>query len=357
MNTITNIKTVRDINAGMHLRDYIINGIKSQSLKPGESLYSTQKLSAMFEISLGTAQKVLKQLGNEGYLLRESRKKTLVAAQPSQSLKKYKFDKIGIATSSMHNPFHHNMIELISEKSLEQDVKLYMGQGSKELDFIDKMENMGVSAYIHIPYFIDKEVTTWGKLKSKNIKTVVLNDFWNNGGPFNSVQTNEEYGIMEMMSHLISLGHRKIVFLDETDTEPRDKARCAYMRALRRHEIEFDADLVKYVSAYNIRGVSTKLMDDILQLGTAVICIYDYYAMQILDILKEKGLQAGKDLSVAGFDDIHEAEEHELTTIVQPIQKLVNTAFGLLRNTGEIKKMMINPECIFRKSTGPLRNT
>ena len=57
---------------------------------------------------------------------------------------------------------------------------------------------------------------------------------------------------------------------------------------------------------------------DRLDRATAILCTSDVLALGVLDALRVRGLQAGRDVSVTGFDDIPEAEAAGLTTIRQP---------------------------------------
>lgn len=54
---------------------------------------------------------------------------------------------------------------------------------------------------------------------------------------------------------------------------------------------------------------------------TAVVAISDALALGFLHALRTRGLTAGRDLSVVGFDDISGSEAAGLTTVRQPIEE------------------------------------
>jgi DNA-binding LacI/PurR family transcriptional regulator len=94
---------------------------------------------------------------------------------------------------------------------------------------------------------------------------------------------------------------------------------------------------------------------EMLKQGTAAIVMYDLYALQLLNELKRQGVAVGRDFSLAGFDGIHEAEVAGLSTVVQPLEELVNQAFKLLQDRHQelAPKVRVLPSCVFRSSTGP----
>jgi LacI family transcriptional regulator len=101
------------------------------------------------------------------------------------------------------------------------------------------------------------------------------------------------------------------------------------------------------------------MVDNLLRLGTAVVATYDIYAINIINLLKEAGVEVGKDYSVTGFDGIEDAEVCGLTTVEQPVEDLIKNAFRMLdeRLEGEApEKLLIKPKFIIRSSTGKLKS-
>ena len=330
----------------------IIDQINSGTLKPGDALYSTKKMSEIYKVSLVTAHKALKDLTARKYLIRQNGKGTFIAKRETIS----SFTNVGVPVYLQHNPFHVHMIEAISDQALKNKISIVLGQGSNEKQFIDKLTRNNISTMIRFPRDIAEESQIWKLLTKQKIQTVILNDFWLNGGSFSSVRTDEEYGIKKVMDHLISLGHRKIIFLDEDRDEQRIGAFNAYYQSLLVHNISFTPKRIMYVNDY--KRDSEELVKKLLQLGTAVVVTYDLYAIRIMNALKKAGVKIGKDFSVAGFDGIAEAEKEDLTTLEQPIELLVEHAFKILdRKSQDAKpeKVSIKPKLIIRNSTGKLR--
>lgn len=90
---------------------------------------------------------------------------------------------------------------------------------------------------------------------------------------------------------------------------------------------------------------------------TAIIAVSDVIALGVLEAVDARGLVAGRDVSVAGFDDLpHLAEAAGLTTIRQPIRDKGRLAAELLLDPDRQPRRVTLPhELVVRRSTGPAR--
>lgn len=89
---------------------------------------------------------------------------------------------------------------------------------------------------------------------------------------------------------------------------------------------------------------------------TAVIALTDMLALGVLDALAARGLQAGHDVSVVGFDDIPDAASHQLTTVHQSATESGRVAAELLLEPPSdpaSRHVVLPAELIVRASTGP----
>ena len=74
---------------------------------------------------------------------------------------------------------------------------------------------------------------------------------------------------------------------------------------------------------------------------------------------KEKGIPIPGQLSLVGFDDTILAADRSLTTVVQPISELGNSAVDLLIDKIQTRRfqsqrILYNPELIIRETTGKI---
>lgn len=109
----------------------------------------------------------------------------------------------------------------------------------------------------------------------------------------------------DMTNHLIKCGNKKIGVITGAPTSLHTKQRLeGYKKALAEANIPYDESLVvngdwERESGYN---ASKKLMNTTPNCD-AIFCFNDLMAVGVYDLLREKNLTPGKDISVAGFDD------------------------------------------------------
>lgn len=89
---------------------------------------------------------------------------------------------------------------------------------------------------------------------------------------------------------------------------------------------------------------------------TAILAVTDLLALGVLDTVAERGLRAGHDVSVVGFDDIPEAAARGLTTVHQPARDKGRIAGNLLLDPPDDpadRQVVLPTELVVRASTGP----
>jgi LacI family transcriptional regulator len=134
----------------------------------------------------------------------------------------------------------------------------------------------------------------------------------------------------EMTEYLLQIGHRRIGFIVGHPDHGQSHDRLeGYRRALDRHKIDFDADLVRqgqfdYESGYSCAR-------SLLSSGsvpTAIFASNDAMATGVLSAAHELGFEVPRDISVAGFDDSPLARHAcpPLTTVRQPIAEVARLA-------------------------------
>jgi LacI family transcriptional regulator len=164
--------------------------------------------------------------------------------------------------------------------------------------------------------------------------------------------------------YLIGLGHRRIGFITGwMDLDAAQNRLQGHQAALRMHHIAEDPDLIfegtfnqadGYIGGQHLLGLPKP--------PTAVFASNDVMAMGVMDAAREKGLRVPEDLSVAGFDDIHQAAEVHpaLTTVRQPLEKMGRVASQMLLEmlsnpAARTDRIELPTELVIRESCGPVR--
>lgn len=187
------------------------------------------------------------------------------------------------------------------------------------------------------------------------------------------VAINDEKAGRLVGKHLARLGHRTVVVVVAEGSDPETGAQelslddildgtrpvCTYelarIRGLREKLPEVS---IRVVSAgYNTRESGRAAAAhalDVQDRPTAIVALSDVLALGVWDAARERGLAPGRDLSIAGFDDIPDAGFLGITTVHQPIAEKGRLAGRLAMDPDYPERQITLPiELVVRSSTGP----
>jgi LacI family transcriptional regulator len=176
------------------------------------------------------------------------------------------------------------------------------------------------------------------------------------------VAMDETRAAFDMVTHLVSLGHRRIGHIVGHPAHGASGWRLAgYRQGLESGGISFDPLLVvsgEFSFESGVRGARTLL--DIPQPPTAVFAANDDMAAGVITVALERNLRVPEDLSVCGFDDTPMSRHifPALTTVHQPTHDMGRLAtLELLASIQkrEAGSMLRVPYALkLRRSTGPV---
>jgi LacI family transcriptional regulator len=164
------------------------------------------------------------------------------------------------------------------------------------------------------------------------------------------------------VDHLLSLGHRRIGFINGPPTIQQcvDRREGA-LRALTAAGLDASAMVEIEVPALNADGGeagATQLLDG-GPVPTALFCVNDLTALGAMRTLRAHGLEIPHDMAVVGYDDVNFASmlTTPLTSVRQPTHRLGELAADLLlRAAGPdappAQQVQFQPELVVRASSG-----
>ncbi|MBB5325394.1 LacI family transcriptional regulator [Anoxybacillus tepidamans] len=177
------------------------------------------------------------------------------------------------------------------------------------------------------------------------------------------VRVDDFLGGYQAVSHLVSLGHKKIAIMLGNLNRTSDKDRLqAYRQVLQENGLEYDERLVIYTD-YSMEAGKRAAFELLRspQKPTAIFACFDSLAVGVYQAAKEMGLCIPEDLSVVGFDNTILATivDPPLTTVAQPIDEMGRQVVDLIIREIEGEKNMkqrviLPPELIVRHSTKQL---
>jgi LacI family transcriptional regulator len=174
-----------------------------------------------------------------------------------------------------------------------------------------------------------------------------------------SVHVDEERAAFEGVTHLLNLGHRKIVMITGSGFTFGSQRMEGYFKALEAAGIARDSGRVVsvgyYTAEFGMYGMRELRLRD--RDFTAVFTATDELAIGAMRVLRDEGLRVPGDVSVVGFDDIEISNYFipRLTTIHQPIIEIgEQAALSLHRRINgdnSSSEILIPHKLIIREST------
>jgi DNA-binding LacI/PurR family transcriptional regulator len=181
------------------------------------------------------------------------------------------------------------------------------------------------------------------------------------GYDFPCVDVDNRAGAYQAVTHLLSLGHRRIGFISNAPLSysgAQDRF-AGYREALAEYDIPLDDGLVR--TAVFLPETGRAAMESLLsqpERPTAVFAAGDVVAIGAMRAVHRAGLRIPDDLAVIGFDDIFLAAQTQppLTTVRVPAYGLGWTAaeilISLIRGDEEVSSVVLETELVIRESCG-----
>lgn len=174
-----------------------------------------------------------------------------------------------------------------------------------------------------------------------------------------NIRINYLPGIRDAVKHLADFGHRRIGYLSGQLSWSSMRMRYEALRkAMRGAGIAFDKELVAECDhTWDGGALGMANLLNLPKPPTAVLCCNDVAAIGALKTLGTRGLQAGKDIALVGFDDltICRFTQPSLTTIQFSPKELASLAFHALLEEIQETKTKTNYEYrtrfVLREST------
>jgi DNA-binding LacI/PurR family transcriptional regulator len=180
--------------------------------------------------------------------------------------------------------------------------------------------------------------------------------------PMDTVTSDGEAGVYEMMRHLLALGHRRIGLMGgPVHLSTIADREAGYRRGLRDAGIEVDQALI--VRGDLLEQTARTLLPRLMSVErppTALVTINDLSTIGTLHGLRDLGLRVPDDVSVVGFDDPVGGDlfDPPLTTVAQPVFTIGRQAVELLARRAAQpeappEELLLPTRLVVRSSTAP----
>ncbi len=274
----------------------------------------------------------------------QARKKILQAADElgyrpnalARSLITQRSRIVGVLFSYLDNPFYANALELICHG--------LQARGYHALVFMmpDTLHDVEATLSDILQYQVDGFITASVELSSKicddcreqGVPVVMLNRIQDDPR-LSSVTTDNVGGGRLAARALLAAGCRRIALMAgwEGASTSRDRE-FGFMAELSAEGIPLFGRAVGHFDLARTAEAARDLFDrNAEERPDGVFVVNDYMAVRLMDVIRfELGLTIPGDVSVIGFDDTAMAAlpSYALTTVRQPVKRMVDTALGLL---------------------------
>ncbi len=214
---------------------------------------------------------------------------------------------IGVVINDLMNPFFAEVLVGIERKLVDAGYVVLMAHTSEDVGLQEKvlqsMREQNAAGIMLCPALntsrtILKTIQSWG---------IPLTIFVRNLGPgsYDFAGSDSEEGVFLATNHLLNSGHKEVGFLGGQKGVVFTQRMGGYKKALLEKGLAYSEDLV--FNANPSREGGYQAMKALLAQKPklkAVVCYNDIVAFGALSALGEKGIRAGADFALVGFDNI-----------------------------------------------------
>lgn len=345
------------------------NGRRNKSATPPVSSPVTLKqLAAQLGLNPATVSVVLNDVPGRS-IPQGTRDRIKAAAkqanyQPSllaRSLRNRRTLTIGILVSELTDGYHTEVMSGIGDQLINAGYFYFTAHHRHKQNLVEEYTRMlvarGAQGIIAVDTVLEHRLP---------VPTVVVAGHRHLEGTTNIVLDHARAAEL-ILTHLYSLGHRKIAFMRGQPFSSDSDERWKWLvQVAKRLGIEVNPKLVvglqRDISSPELGYPVVKEMLATSQQFTALVAFNDISAIGSIRALRDVGLRVPEDVSVTGFDDIKVAaySSPRLTTINQSLveigrlatQSLLNQIHGTAIPRDEIT---VEPQLVIRESTGRVK--
>ena len=206
------------------------------------------------------------------------------------------------------SPFTHPMFS-----SILSTFQLEMNKAGYDLLFIDKLIHGKKGSFLlNCSSRSVSGVLLFGALRDEGVQEVINSDIPCVGFDYyddkiTSVQTNNEKAMFDLTNHLISLGHKNIVFIAGEENSAVTNIRVkGFKKAMNNARLPINDFTIKYVQYFDYEGVKKETINILKNHKevTAIMYSDDLSAYAGLKEIKALGKRVPEDISITGFDGI-----------------------------------------------------
>lgn len=272
----------------------------------------------------------------------------------ARSLRSHRSRTLGL-TLMLGEPLHAELADALYVEAENKSYELILGATSERRDeqrTMDTLIDAGVEGIIAVSSSLPP--AAMAQLASQVPVVSLLRNY--SGIP--SVLTDEAAGIEQLVSHLASAGHTRLLHLNGGAAVAARQRAAAFNRAIEGSNGQLHGE---QVLSGPCEQIAAQALGDYLehcdptQMPTAVLAFNDRSALGARQTLLSRGLRIPQDVALTGFDDSEFARLAfaDLTTSRQDVNALAASAMGLATNPASKVRTVKHPPQLVVRSSAP----
>ncbi len=354
MNVNTPLQRESGIPLYAQVSEILTQRILDGEWPPGASLPAEPELCAEFGVARGTLRQALSKLESLGYLRRERGRGTFVADRDERALSQcLSGNQIGFVVPYVRDSFVPGILLGVERAAAEHDLSVTFkhveNDYRRQAEVLENLAEQGLAGVVLYP--VDSVHIEPMKHLAAAGYPIVLVDRYLRGVAIDYVMSNHFGGTMQVMQHLIALGHERIGFVSWRDPAiSMEHRKAGYVQALAEAQIAHDPDRVCEVEGYPTVDSESlqRFLADHSDL-TAVFAANDQIALALYQVARKAGVRIPHDLALVGFDNLDFTMHLDvpLTTVEQPAFDIgwqaVETLLARIKDPSRPRQQVIVP--------------
>lgn len=273
---------------------------------------------------------------------------------------------LGVIAVNITSLFHTQILRGINDTVVKRGYRVFLGHVHRDVDIALDYSTMFEQSHadgILIVGELQGHVEAMDVLARHHRYLVGVSDRVSRNA-YPGVYTDNVLGTRIALDHLWSLGHRRIMCVNDPALQDGQLRRETYERFMREHGAEEYIQVVETPRTLQASLQAGTAIFAAKELPTAIFAVNDSIAIGLLQAAFQAGVPVPSKVSIVGFDDIDIAPFTipPLTTVRQSGFELGVVATTLLidmiqagRESTEVEDIILTPTLVERQSTAPPR--